>query len=734
MMEDNMGIRFNKENKLFNIESKNTSYVLRVLETGHIVHLYWGRKINSNKIDYIIKKRQCGSFLADLDNIDNLHLEAIPQEYPSYGNADLRSPAVQIKLSNGTTVTDFRYDSHKIFKGKKKLNGLPATYVENDNEAETLEITLKDELARLRVILSYTIFEEYNTIARSCKIINDSDEEVDILRVLSANVDFNNSEFDFIHLSGAWARERHIIRTPLRSGGQCVESRRGASSHAQNPFMALVSHNANEDYGDVYGFNLIYSGNFLANVEVDMHNNSRAQIGINPFDFTWNLEAREEFQTPEAVLVYSPNGLTGMSHIYHDLYRERLARGIYKDKERPILINNWEATYFDFNNEKIKELAKESSKLGIELFVLDDGWFGKRNSDESSLGDWFVNEEKIKGGLNLLASEINEMGMKFGLWFEPEMISPNSKLYEEHPDWCIHIEGRTRSQARNQLILDLSRKEVCDAVIKMLTNILKSAPISYVKWDMNRNMSEIGSPSWPAKKQKEVVHRYMLGLYRILENITSDFPNILYESCSGGGGRFDGGMLYYMSQAWTSDDTDAIERLKIQEGTSLVYPPSSMGSHVSAVPNHQVGRITPLNTRGVVAMAGSFGYELDITKMSNEEKEEVKAQVEFYKNIRAIVQYGDLYRLKSSFNSNEVAWMNLSKDKNKVVVSYVKKYGEANVLPRRLKLKALEENSLYKVNETGEVFGGDELMYIGLEIGELFNDYQAKIWTLSKIS
>ena len=729
-----MGIRFNKENKLFNIESKNTSYVLRVLETGHIVHLYWGRKINSNKIDYIIKKRQCGSFLADLDNIDNLHLEAIPQEYPSYGNADLRSPAVQIKLSNGTTVTDFRYDSHKIFKGKKKLNGLPATYVENDNEAETLEITLKDELARLRAILSYTIFEEYNAIARSCKIINDSDEEVDILRVLSANVDFNNSEFDFIHLSGAWARERHIIRTPLRSGGQCVESRRGASSHAQNPFMALVSHNANEDYGDVYGFNLIYSGNFLANVEVDMHNNSRAQIGINPFDFTWNLEAREEFQTPEAVLVYSPNGLTGMSHIYHDLYRERLSRGIYKDKERPILINNWEATYFDFNNEKIKELANESSKLGIELFVLDDGWFGKRNSDESSLGDWFVNEEKIKGGLNLLASEINEMGMRFGLWFEPEMISPNSKLYEEHPDWCIHIEGRTRSQARNQLILDLSRKEVCDAVIKMLTNILKSAPISYVKWDMNRNMSEIGSPAWPAKKQKEVVHRYMLGLYRILENITSDFPNILYESCSGGGGRFDGGMLYYMPQAWTSDDTDAIERLKIQEGTSLVYPPSSMGSHVSAVPNHQVGRITPLNTRGVVAMAGSFGYELDITKMSNEEKEEVKAQVEFYKNIRAIVQYGDLYRLKSSSNSNEVAWMNLSKDKNKVVVSYVKKYGEANVLPRRLKLKALEENSLYKLNETGEVFGGDELMYIGLEIGELFNDYQAKIWTLSKIS
>ncbi len=609
-----MGIRFNEQNKLFNIESKNTSYILNVLETGHIAHLYWGRKINSNKIDYLIKKRQCGSFLADLDNIDDFHLEAVPQEYPSYGNPDLRSPAVQIKLSNGTTVTDFRYYSHKIFKGKNKLQGLPATYVENDIEAETLEITLNDSLANLKLILSYTVFEEYDAITRNVKVINDSNEEIDILRVLSANVDFNHSEFDFIQLSGAWARERHIVRTPLRSGGQCVESRRGASSHAQNPFMALVSHEANEDVGDVYGFNLIYSGNFLANVEVDMHNNSRAQIGINPFDFTWNLESKQEFQTPEVVMVYSPNGLTGMSHIYHDLYRERLARGSYRDKERPILINNWEATYFDFDNEKIKEIAKEASDLGIELFVLDDGWFGERNSDDSSLGDWFVNENKIKCGLNSLVKDINDLGMKFGLWFEPEMISPNSNLYREHPDWCIHIENRTRSLARKQLVLDLSRDEVCDAVIKMITDVLKSAPISYVKWDMNRNITELGSPAWPPKKQKELAHRYMLGLYKILENITSNFPDILFESCSGGGGRFDGGMLYYMPQTWTSDDTDAIERLKIQEGTSLVYPSISMGSHVSAVPNHQVNRITPLSTRGIVAMAGSFGYELDVTK------------------------------------------------------------------------------------------------------------------------
>ena len=728
-----MGIIFNKENRLFHIKSKKTSYVMRVLETGHLINLYWGRKINSNKIDYVVKKRPCGSFLADLDNIDELHLEVIPQEYPSYGNPDLRSPAVQIKLANGTTVTDFRYYSHEIYKGKKELQGLPATYVENEDEAETLEITLKDELVGLKVVLSYTVFENYDAITRSCRIINDSEKEVDILRALSANVDFRHSDFDLIQLSGSWARERHIIRTPLRNGGQCVESRRGASSHAQNPFIALVSKDTTEDKGEVYGFNLVYSGNFLANVEVDMHSNARTQIGINPFDFTWNLESGEEFQTPEVVMVYSPNGLTGMSHIYHDLYRERLCRGTHRDKERPILINNWEATYFDFNDEKIKNIAKESSKLGIELFVLDDGWFGERNNDDCSLGDWFVNEEKLKGGLNSLVKDINEMGMQFGLWFEPEMISPKSKLYEEHPDWCIHIDGRLRSEARKQLILDLSRDEVCDSVIEMLTNVLKSAPISYVKWDMNRNMTEIGSAAWPAKKQKEIAHRYMLGLYKILENITTNFPNILFESCSGGGGRFDAGMLYYMPQTWTSDDTDAIERLKIQEGTSLVYPTSTMGSHVSAVPNHQVHRITPLHTRGVVAMAGSFGYELDVTKMTDEEKQEVKSQVEFYKNIRKTIQFGDLYRLKSAFDSNETAWMNISKDGNNLVVSYVKKYAEANVLPKRLKLKALDENSLYEVSETGEVFGGDELMYIGLDIGELNGDYQAKSWALRKI-
>ncbi len=375
-------------------------------------------------------------------------------------------------------------------------------------------------------------------------------KKINIERVLSANVDFTTDEFDFIQLSGSWGRERHILRNSLRSGSQAIESRRGASSHAQNPFMALCSKDANEEYGDVYGFSLVYSGNFLANVEVDMYRNARAQIGINPFDFKWLLESKEEFQAPEVVLVYSSKGLNGMSQIYHNLYRKRLCRGNYRDKVRPVLINNWEATYFDFNEVKIKEIAKEASKLGMELFVLDDGWFGNRNDDKSSLGDWFVNENKLKGGLSKLAKDINNMGLEFGLWFEPEMISPISKLYEKHPNWCIHIPGRTRSQARSQLILDLSRKEVCDYIIESVSKILESANISYVKWDMNRNMTELGSLGLTSERQRETAHRYILGLYRVMEEITSRFPNVLFESCSGGGGRFDPGILYYMPQTW----------------------------------------------------------------------------------------------------------------------------------------------------------------------------------------
>lgn len=728
-----MAIVYDASSKTFNLSTSKTSYVLKVLDSNHVAHVYWGKKIKAKNLDYVLRSKNWGSFLTNTDNIDDFMLEMTPQEYPGYGSTDLRTPAVELQFSDGTSATDFRYESHNIYAGKNKLNNLPATYVEDENEAMTLELTLVDSLKNVKLILSYSVFEEFDAITRSVKIINESNEDVNINRVLSANVDFRDSDYELLQLSGAWARERHIIRKEIRSGSQSIESRRGSSSHAQNPFMALVRKDTTEQHGEVYGFSLIYSGNFLANVEVDMYENARVQIGINPFDFTWLLKSKEEFTAPEAVLVYSNEGLTGMSHIYNCLYGKRLCKGKYRDEVRPILINNWEATYFDFNETKIKEIAREATNLGMELFVLDDGWFGKRDDDNSSLGDWFVNEEKLKGGLNKLATEINKMGLQFGLWFEPEMVSPISELYKEHPDWCIHIPGRNRSEARRQLILDYSREDVCNYIIEKISEVLSSAPISYVKWDMNRNMSEIGSAKLPANRQREVAHRYILGLYKVLEEITTRFPDVLFESCSGGGGRFDPGMLYYMPQTWTSDNTDAIERLKIQFGTSMVYPNASIGCHVSAVPNHQVDRITPIETRGVVAMSGNFGYELDITKLPESEKEIIKEQVKLYKEIRETIQFGKCYRLSSPFENNDIAWMFISKDCEEIIVSFVRTLAKPNSKFISLKLVGLDESSKYEILGENIIVGGDELMNIGLNVPELKGDYQAKMWRLKKV-
>lgn len=728
-----MAIVYDASSKTFNLSTSKTSYVLKVLDSNHVAHVYWGKKIKAKNLDYVLRSKNWGSFLTNTDNIDDFMLEMTPQEYPGYGSTDLRTPAVELQFSDGTSATDFRYESHNIYAGKNKLNNLPATYVEDENEAMTLELTLVDSLKNVKLILSYSVFEEFDAITRSVKIINESNEDVNINRVLSANVDFRDSDYELLQLSGAWARERHIIRKEIRSGSQSIESRRGSSSHAQNPFMALVRKDTTEQHGEVYGFSLIYSGNFLANIEVDMYENARAQIGINPFDFTWLLKSKEEFTAPEAVLVYSNEGLTGMSHIYNCLYGKRLCKGKYRDEVRPILINNWEATYFDFNETKIKEIAREATNLGMELFVLDDGWFGKRDDDNSSLGDWFVNEEKLKGGLNKLATEINEMGLQFGLWFEPEMVSPISELYKEHPDWCIHIPGRNRSEARRQLILDYSREDVCNYIIEKISEVLSSAPISYVKWDMNRNMSEIGSAKLPANRQREVAHRYILGLYKVLEEITTRFPDVLFESCSGGGGRFDPGMLYYMPQTWTSDNTDAIERLKIQFGTSMVYPNASIGCHVSAVPNHQVDRITPIETRGVVAMSGNFGYELDITKLPESEKEIIKEQVKLYKEIRETIQFGKCYRLSSPFENNDIAWMFISKGCEEIIVSFVRTLAKPNSKFISLKLVGLDESSKYEILGENIIVGGDELMNIGLNVPELKGDYQAKMWRLKKV-
>ncbi|WP_078410212.1 alpha-galactosidase [Priestia abyssalis] len=729
-----MGIMFDEQQKIFHLQAKDTSYVMQVIRDGYVSHLYWGRKVkrynHSNQLQFADRGFSGNPYQHKEDR--TFSLDTLPQEYPQYGNTDFRKPAYQTQLENGSTVSDLRYDSHSIFKGKCSLEGLPATYAENDEEAETLEIIMKDAVSGLKVALTYTVFEQLNVITRSARFINEGKESLKLLSALSMSVDFRDADFDFLHLHGGHVKERYIERQPLRHGVQSIESTRGASSHQHNPFMALLRKGTNEEAGEVYAFNFVYSGNFLAQAEVDQFRNTRVTIGINPFDFNWKLEPGEAFQTPEAVLVYSSNGLGEMSRTFHELYQTRLVRGAYRDRERPILVNNWEATYFDFNAEKILEIASVGRELGIELFVLDDGWFGKRDDDTTSLGDWFVDQAKLPNGLDDLANKVRNMDMQFGLWFEPEMISVDSDLYRQHPDWCLHVPNHTRSESRNQLILDFSREDVCEAIIKMVSNILASAPITYVKWDMNRHMTEIGSAILPPDRQRETAHRYMLGLYKVMEQITSSFPNVLFESCSGGGGRFDPGMLYYMPQTWTSDNTDAVSRLKIQYGTSLVYPIVSMGSHVSAVPNHQVNRITSLDMRGDVAMSGNLGYELDLTKLTDEEKETVKQQVAKYKEMRQLIQFGDFYRLLSPFEGNETAWLFVNKEKTEAIVFYFRVLAEANAPFNSFKVKGLDPDKTYKVEETNKVFGGDELEYVGLSVpAELKGDFQSCVWRLT---
>ncbi|MEK5318447.1 alpha-galactosidase [Paenibacillus sp. FSL L8-0644] len=727
-----MAIYIDKEKLLFHLQGSNTSYVMQVIRGGYLSHLYWGKKIQnyrgSNKIIFMDR-----GFSPNPDGEDRaFSLDTIPQEYPSFGNSDFRIPAYQIQLENGSTVTDFRYKEHRVFQGKPKLKGLPSTYAEDDGEVATLEIVLEDPLIDVKVVLSYSLYQKRDVITRSVRFENEGRQQLKLLRALSASVDFRDDEYELITLYGAHNNEKNIARRKILPGIQMVDSCRGASSPQQAPFMALVRKGTDEEQGEVYAFNLVYSGNFTAQTQVDSYRNTRITMGINPFDFTWLLEPEESFQTPEVVMVYTENGLGGMSRIYHDLYRNRLCRGPFRDKERPILINNWEATYFNFDANKIEQLAKEAQSVGVELFVLDDGWFGKRDDDNTSLGDWVVDRRKLPDGLPDLANRIRNLGMEFGLWFEPEMVSIDSDLYRKHPDWCIHVPDRPYTLGRNQLMLDLSRKEVCEYVIKSVSDILSDVPITYVKWDMNRHMTDVGSAALPPERQRETAHRYILGLYNIMEELTSKFPNVLFESCSSGGGRFDAGMLYYMPQTWTSDNTDAICRLKIQWGTSLVYPPITMGAHVSTVPNHQVGRITPLETRGYVAMAGNLGYELDLTTLTVEEKEVVKKQIALYKEMRSLIQFGNFYRMINPFDENEAAWSFVSEDQTEMAASYFKVLSQPAAAIKTLKFKGLNPDYVYRNVETGELFGGDELMHVGITLARVKQDFLGMFWRFVK--
>ncbi|MDA7027608.1 alpha-galactosidase [Bacillus sp. CLL-7-23] len=727
-----MSIYIDDEKRLFHLQGKNTSYVMQVVRDGYLAHLYWGKRVHtyrgSNKIIFMDR-----GFSPNPDASDRtFSLDTLPQEYPAYGNGDFRTPSYQLQLENGSTITDLRYSDYRVYKGKPKLNELPSTYAEDENEVETLEILLEDQLLELKITLTYSIYQDLDVITRSVHFHNQGSQSLKLLRALSANVDFRDDEFELMTLYGAHNNEKNIVRRKIVPGVQMVDSCRGTSSPQQAPFLSLVRKETNEEQGEVYAFNLVYSGNFTAQVQVDQYHNSRISIGINPFDFSWLLDPKETFQTPEVVMVYTDQGLGKMSETFHELYRTNLCRGPFRDKIRPIRVNNWEATYFDFNAEKIEQLAKEAKQVGIEMFVLDDGWFGKRDDDNRSLGDWIVDRRKLPNGLVDLANRIRALGLEFGLWFEPEMVSIDSDLYRNHPDWCLHVPDRPHTLGRNQLVLDLSREEVCDYIIDAISNILASVPITYVKWDMNRHLTDIGSAALPSDRQRETAHRYILGLYKVLEEITSRFPNVLFESCSSGGGRFDAGMLYYMPQTWTSDNTDAMCRLNIQYGTSLVYPPITMGAHVSSVPNHQVGRITPLDTRGYVAMAGNFGYELDLTAITEEEKEVIKQQISLYKKIRPLIQFGKFYRIFSPFDGNEAAWNFVSEDQSETVISYFKILSQPAAPLRTIKCKGLNPDYVYQNVETGELFGGDELMNVGITLPRIKQDFLSMFWRFKK--
>ena len=737
-----MPIIYNEKTREFHLYNQEISYIIKILDNDQPGQLYYGKRLTyredfSHLFEYAMRDMSPYAF----EGNSTFSLENIKQEYPTFGCGDMRFPAYEIERENGSHVVEFVYKEHKIYDGKPKLEGLPATYVESDDEAQTLELVLEDTSINTRIVLLYTIYEAFPVIARSVRFECDSDEKITLLSAMSACVDLPDKDYEMIDLAGVWARERHVRRHKLDYGIQSIYSMRGCSSYQFNPFLALARENADEFQGQVYGFSLVYSGNFLAQTEVDNYDTARVLMGIHPNGFKWTLGKGESFQTPEMVMVYSEAGLNGMSQTFHKLYRTRLARGTWRDKVRPILINSWEAFYFDFDAPKLLGLADVAADLGMELFVLDDGWFGKRDDSTSSLGDWYPNEEKLKGTLKELAEKINAKGLKFGLWIEPEMTNKDSDLYRAHPDWLLAEQGKRICHSRTQYVLDFSKKEVREYIGDMLENLLAEVPVSYIKWDMNRTFSEVFSNGNDREYQGKVCHKYILGVYELYERLTSRFPHVLFESCASGGARFDPGMLYYAPQGWTSDDTDAIERLKIQYGTSMVYPVSCMGSHVSASPNHQTNRVTPLETRADVAYFGTFGYELDLLKLGEEDKAEIRRQIAFMKEKRDLIQKGTFYRLKSPFEGNETAWMIVSEDQKKALVGYYRVMQPVNVGFKRLKLKGLKEDTCYKVSGYAYDCYGDELMNLGLitsdtSAGEIVGedmpcgDYDSRLYVL----
>lgn len=725
-----MAIVIEKDDRLFTLCTKNSMYQMKADDKGILLHTYYGRKTDICDYSYLIQRRDHG-FSGNPDEAagDRTYsTDTLPQEYSSFGSGDYRESALDIRYDNGTRTLGLRYEGYEIIKGKYSIPGLPAMYAD-ENEAETLVITLRDDVQEVRVKLYYGVVEDLDVITRSVSVENHGKAPVQLERVMSLCLDQPYGDWDWMTFYGKHEMERQLSRTPIHHGVQSVGSLRGASSHQYNPFVMLADKNATETSGECYGFSLLYSGNFLAAAEKDQFDQTRLIMGIHPGNFEFLLREGEIFHAPEVMMVYSAEGFEKMSNCYHKAVREHVCRGRFKLERRPVLINNWEGTYFDFTGEKLLEMAKEAASCGVELFVMDDGWFGKRDDDNSGLGDWQVNEKKLGCTLSELAERIHGLGMKFGIWYEPECVSEDSDLYRAHPDWAIQIQGREATQSRNQYVLDFSRPEVRDYAYECVASVLRSANIAYVKWDMNRQLSDLGSSYLPKERQQELFHRYVLGVYELQERLVTEFPDLLLENCSGGGARFDPGMLYYSPQIWCSDNTDAVERLMIQEGSALIYPLSVIGAHVSDCPNHSVGRVTPFETRGHVALAGTFGYELDITKIPEEDRALIPEQTATYNKYRHLIQQGEYYRIASYRENHKYdCWALSSQDKKEVLVTYVQVLGVPNSHSRKVFLRGFDPKVTYRLEGTEETYTGEMLMKGGFLMKDFWGDFKSRLY------
>lgn len=715
----------NIKNQIFTLHTKNSTYQMKVDEQNMLIHTYYGNRTDDTDCSYLIRMADRG-FSGNIPGTDRervYSLDFLPQEFPVYGDGDYRVDCLKADLGSGVQDGMFFFDSYQVREGKYNIPGLPAFFSSEKSEGETLEIVLKDAVEEVYVHLLYGVFEELDIITRAAVVENRTEGDIQISRIMSACLDLGMGKYDLIHFYGKHAGERQMERNSLPHGITELRSTRGTSSHQHNPFVILADKDTTESTGECYSASFLYSGGFHAQAEVDQFNQTRLVIGIDDYDFSWKLKKGESFSTPEVCLTYSADGFSKLSQTLHQAIVSNLIRSCWKDRVRPILVNNWEATYFDFNKDNLIAIAKEAAELNLDMLVLDDGWFGKRDDDFSGLGDWFVNEKKLCGTLSELVKEVHDMGLSFGLWFEPEMISEDSDLYREHPDWALMIPGRNPVRSRNQLVLDFSRKEVVDGIFGQISAVLDNANIEYVKWDMNRSLMDVFSVM--TKDQGRVMYDYVLGLYDFLDRMVNRYPDLLIEGCSGGGGRFDAGMLYYTPQIWCSDNSDAIDRLRIQYGTSFGYPVSAMGAHVSAVPNHQTGRITPLHTRGVVAMSGTFGYELDLLKLTEEEKDEVRSQIGEFRKYAPLIQNGRYYRLTDPFKSEVCAWEIVGNSQEEVLLNVVMEEIHGNMTVNYVQLRGLDESALYKEQTTGRIYSGAALMHGGMPLPAEFGEYRA---------